>query len=391
MKPSTLHSLITAKALFNESKPLIASGNVHSCSAGIILLQDSLELIVLSLLGEIGVDEQKNLESKSFDELVGELKKSGVTIPKSGTIKALNKQRVITKHYGQPAEPATVRNYLDSAGIFIDSTLRQVVHKSLNEVFLTDLLPEGNTKKFLSTAIEFKEEDKYLDCLIEIRKAFYVEYENEFAINKWRDVDVNDNSQVGLAFWGRGGAKAPYWTRNKQWITENVKKPSDYVQIDNEKLRLDAMEWGVSTSALENLRRLTPLVYREDQNTEWCIEYDLAFPPNEATIENCNECLDLAISIFLKKSEHERLRRWPGKKQPFKAPTIYIGHQVFKSTFTKSEVVHIVQEGYYYTMHSIVSGFDPNEVFYFVTGNQPPDEENKYGKNHIFGYLLKVE
>ena len=314
-----------------------------------------------------------------------------MTVPKSGTIKALNKQRVITKHYGQPAEPATARNYLESAEIFIESALQQVIQKSLNEVFLTDLLPAGNTKGFLAKAIELKEGGKYLDCLIEIRKALYVEYENEFAINKWRDVDANDKSQGLLAFFGRGGTKAHYWTRNKQWISENVKKPSDYIQIDYEKLRLDAMEWGVSTSALENLRRLTPSVFREDPDVEWCIEYDLAFPPNEATIENCNDCLDLAISIFLKKSEHERLRRWPGKKEPFEAPAIYLGHQVYKSAHTKSEVVHIVQEGYFYTMHSIVSGFDPIEVFYYVSGNQPPDEENKYGKNHVFGYLLKVE
>ena len=189
----------------------------------------------------------------------------------------------------------------------------------------------------------------------------------------------------------RGGINAPYWTRNKQWISENVKQPTDYIQIDHERMRLDAMEWGISTTALENLRRLTPSVFREDPDSEWCIKYDLAFPPNEATINNCNDCLDLAITIFLKKSEHERLRRWPRRKEPFEAPEIYIGHQVYKSADTKSEVVHIVQEGYYYTMHSITSGFEPNELLYFVTGYQPPDEENQYGKNRIFGYLLKVE
>ncbi len=42
-------------------------------------------------------------------------------------------------------------------------------------------------------------------------------------------------------------------------------------------------------------------------------------------------------------------------------------------------------------MQSIVSGFKPDETYYYVTGNEPPDEENKYGKNFFFGYLLKVE
>ncbi len=74
MKPSTVHSLITAKALYYESKHLIEAGNKYSSSAGLILLQDTIELILLALLTELGVDEQKNLDSKNFDELLGELK-----------------------------------------------------------------------------------------------------------------------------------------------------------------------------------------------------------------------------------------------------------------------------------------------------------------------------
>ncbi|TON43389.1 hypothetical protein CGH56_26195, partial [Vibrio parahaemolyticus] len=71
----------------------------HSCTAGIILLQDFVELVVLAVLDEVDINETKNIESKSFDELLGELKKNKIKVIKSGTIKALNKQRVIAKHY----------------------------------------------------------------------------------------------------------------------------------------------------------------------------------------------------------------------------------------------------------------------------------------------------
>lgn len=393
MKPSTLHSLITAKAVFSEAKPLIASGNAHTCSAGLILLQDALELVILALLGELGIDEKKNLESKSFDELLGELKAAGVNVPKSGTIKALNKQRVITKHYGQLAEPATVQNYCECATLLIEETLKQVIGKSLSEVLLTDLLPDCEAKTHLIRAIEIKENGEFLGCLIEIRKALFVEYENEYAINKWSEVDANDSNRnsFGLIAYTRGGFKAPYWKRNKQWIAENVRKPSDFIQVDHEQLRLDAMEWGVSTSELENIRRLTPLVFRADNKSDWCIEYDLQFPPNEATLSNCNECLDRTISILLRKKEHEKIRRWPGREQSAKVPAIYIGHSIFKSATTSSDIVHTVQEGFVYTMQSIVTGFDPKETYYYVSGNEPPDAENKYGKNHVWGYLLNVE
>ena len=62
MKHSTTNTLITAKAIYNETKNLINSGDKHSCTAGIILLQDCVELIVLAVLDELDVDEKRSLE-----------------------------------------------------------------------------------------------------------------------------------------------------------------------------------------------------------------------------------------------------------------------------------------------------------------------------------------
>lgn len=112
MKASTLNTLLVAKAIYGETKYLVNSGDKHSCTAGIILLQDFVELIVLAVLDELDVNEQRSLESKSFDELLGELKRHNVPTVKSGTVKAMNKQRVIAKHYGQLAsQPQADRRY----------------------------------------------------------------------------------------------------------------------------------------------------------------------------------------------------------------------------------------------------------------------------------------
>lgn len=391
MKPSTIHSLITAKAIYYEAKPLIDAGNKYSSSAGLILLQDSIELVLLSLLTELGIDEQKNLESKSFDELLGELRKAGITVPKIGTIKALNKQRVIIKHYGQLAEPATVSNYSQAADILIESIMTQVIGKTIQEMFITDLLPECEAKEFLKSAIKLKEEKKYLEALIETRKAFFVEYEYDYAIHKWSDVDETDKQSWGLALFGRGGLNAPYLTRNKQWIDKNVKTPIDYIQIDHEKMRLHAMEWGVSTSEFDNLRRLTPGVFRASKDSKWQVDYNVEFPPNEANEQNCNYCLDIAINIIRKKKEHEHSRRWPRKEKPFDPPTIYIGHPVFAKARRDSEIVHNISKDFEYAVHQVVTGFDADEEYFYISGNEPPDESSKYGKNHFWGYLLKSE
>lgn len=163
MKASTLHSLITARTLHDEAVRLISAGDRHMSSAGLILLQDALEIVFLAMLVERDVDEVKSLESKSFDELIGELKRSGIAVPKSGTLKALNKQRVITKHYGQLAEPLTVQTYAEAADLAIEAIVQTVLGRGYRDVFLADLLGEGEARSFLTEAAAELEKGLYLE------------------------------------------------------------------------------------------------------------------------------------------------------------------------------------------------------------------------------------
>ena len=216
MKHSTTNTLITAKAIYNETKHLINSGDKHACTAGIILLQDCVELIVLAVLDELDLDEQRSLESKSFNELLGELKRNSVPVIKSGTIKALNKQRVISKHYGQLAEPASVVNYFKTAELFIDSVLSHVIGKPLNEIFLVDIVSDCPAKKHLQTALALSEEKDYLSALIEVRKAFFVSYEYEYSVYAWRNTEKKANGMLGLLLGlGLEGIKAHYWNAGR--------------------------------------------------------------------------------------------------------------------------------------------------------------------------------
>jgi hypothetical protein len=355
------------------------------CSAGLVMLQDALEIIFLAMLTEKDIDEQKALESKTFDELIGELRKANVNVPKSGTLKALNKQRVITKHYGQLAEPVTVRSYAEAADVALASILPEVLGKTFRDIFLSDLLDECEAREFLNEAATLIDQEKHLDALISIRKAIFVEIESDYAINKWNDADSSE--PMGLLGFGRGGLKAPYWTRNKEWIEKNVKDPIDYVQMDHERLRLEGMEWGVNTAELENLRRLTPDVFRPEKGAAWHVQYDMGFPPNEGTKGNARYCLDRAISILLRKQQHIKAKRWAKREVPFDPPTIYLGAPVFERASQDSKVVHHVNSGYEYMTHRVVTGFNPSEQYYDISGWKP-DAQSKFGSGWISGYLL---
>lgn len=389
MKSSTLNTLMVAKAIFSEAKHLINSGNKHTCTAGIILLQDFIELVVLAALDELDVDEQRALESKSFDDLLGELKKRKVPVIKSGTIKALNKQRVISKHYGQLAEPASVVNYFDVATQFIDTLLEAVVGAKLQEIFLTDILEDGNVKDLVRESIEKCNHEEFLDALVGLRKAFFVAYEHEYCVYAFRERDKNDNRLLGLLGLGVStGMKAQDWKKNKQWIDDHVDKPTDYIQVDHEQLKTDCMELGISTVDIENFRRLTPEVVMTEKDS-WHYEYSPAFIANELNKENFNYCLDLLIDFLLKKQKMESSRRYLKMEKSIPAPPIYIGKPVFKKPSQQSEQISSVKEDYYYSVNRIVTGFDSSERYLFV--HLYPQRDQFAVEDWIWGYLLIEE
>jgi hypothetical protein len=87
------------------------------------------------------------------------------------------KQRVLTKHYARVAEPVTVRTYLDAARSAVDVTMQSLLGRSLHQLFISDLLKPGEPRNFLKSAEVAISEHRYLDSLIDTRKAIFVEFE----------------------------------------------------------------------------------------------------------------------------------------------------------------------------------------------------------------------
>lgn len=188
----------------------------------------------------------------------------------------------------------------------------------------------------------------------------------------------------------RGGHTSPNRTRNKEWSDQHVNTPIDDVQIGHERLRLDGVEWGVTSAELETLRRLTPQVFRAEKDSPWHVGYDRAFPPNEATTANGRYCLDRAISMLLGKPQPAHTERWPRREMPFALPTIYIDAAVFGRASQQATVVHGSQPEYDYSIGRIVTGFDPKERFDHISGSKRiPNKRCAF--DGVYGYLLVQE
>ncbi len=255
MKFEVLNALLTARTLFDAARHQCAVRDRHVASAGLIILQDAVELVLYACLIEASADEGKAIESFTFDQLIGELRRLGLSVVKSGTLKAMNKQRVLIKHNAQLAEPAAVQQYYQASLLATDALLVDIIGKPLQHIVIADAISNPELKLHIEEASVSIETGRYLDALIATRKALFLAIEVDYDIGRWRDFDPSQGT-TNLAL--MMGNKALYHTRNKRWIQENVFDSLDYVQLDHERIRLDMIELGIDPEEFFNVWRITP-------------------------------------------------------------------------------------------------------------------------------------
>jgi hypothetical protein len=366
VKETTLQTLITARALLEQAERQCSFGDRYLATAGLIVLQDAVELIFLAVLIEKQLDETQPIEKFDFDKMVSAVGQLGIKVPKSGTLKAMNKLRVTAKHYGQVMEPLTVQGHLLVAKSAIDAVLTEAVGKPLREIFLTELVGPTISRPFLDEAAVFLEAGDYLSALTATRKAFFLEFERDYCVYPYRNRDPNkpfNFAQMGLF---PSGWKAHYWLRNADWIRDNVSTPFDYVQINHDTWRIDAMEWGINTQTLNNIQRLTPQVVQLERDGEWYVRKIAAYVENNANRENASTCLDLTIESVRRKHEHIRSARTLSRDKPYDTPRAYVGQPMLEKPIGSAKVIRYLAEDDRYSVREILTGFVPTETFYLI-------------------------
>ncbi len=380
MKESTVHTLVAARELLDDARRHCGAGDRYRATAGIIVLQDAVELILLAMLIELGADEEAALEKLTFDQLIGELRSRKVEVPKSGTLKAMNRLRVAAKHYGQLMEPATVQGHLEAALQAIEAVLQSVVGKPLREVYLTELVQPSEARMLLEEAATELSRDRFFESLVASRKAFFLEFEFDYCIfSAWNGSQLG--SLLSQAAWG-GGWKAPFWSRDPTWIATNVTTPFEFVQVDAERWRIDAMEWGINAQTLDNIRMLTPQLVR--LGSSWHQRLSAGYAANMCVHENAAYCLDLVTQVVRKKQEHFRGYRQLTTGKPFQYPPAYVGQPMFVRPTLTGGLIRTLQADDRYVVEQVMHGFDANLVFYLITTT------DSAGLNHR-GYVQQLQ
>ena len=381
MKDNVLAALMTARRLLTTSETLCSIRENHACSAGVVVLQDAVELVLLGALIELGVDEVRSLESLTFPEMVAELRRREVTVPKSGTVKAMNKHRVLVKHYGQTVDPDTAARYFSASRVCVDGVLKDVLGKKLVELFLHELVANAESRECLRLAQTALDAGRYFEAMIQIRKALFVEIEQDYSVYGWRDHSRSE--PVGLlSGFGKGGIKAPYYMRNKEWIAANVREPFDYVQLDHGQIRGDLVEWGASTQDFWNVWRLTPPVFRADKESSWLVKREPRRFAEGAVEANVRYCLDAVIALILKKQDHFDLARYLSGSMGGNVEVTACAEptNVYAKATIDSEIAGALPMGTRMNVSSVVPGLGTDDTFVYVFPSLGVG-------NRLFGYV----
>ena len=82
----------------------------------------------------------------------------------------------------------------------------------------------------------------------------------------------------------------------------------------------------------------------------------------------------------------QQSRRFPKRDKTIPTPPIYIGKPQHKSPSQSSVQIGVVLEEHFYTVESVVTGFNSNEKYLFVD-LFPKGSQFSFDR-HIRGYLL---
>jgi len=204
-------------------------------------------------------------------------------------------------------------------------------------ISLIDLLPNGETRQFVTEAEKFYNEGKYYLCLIECRKAIYTEIESSYVIDVFT---AGENSWFAGAM-----CKAPDFTKSKSYVDEHVSDPFDYVQLDHGRVDAELLRDGIEPAVFWNIWRLTPPVYRPSyslrlDDAQFAVKHDLERYDEEAAEPSAAYVLEHTIDILLKnvKTRSSFLKMEAGTNYMSK-PKDGKPFKVYKKADKNSEVV----------------------------------------------------
>jgi hypothetical protein len=342
LSESVIARIGLSRMLFRLAENAHKSTQSVALSACVNLLHDSIEAMLLAIAEHIDAQLERKTDfdkyfvviDKRLLELDGETKR----LPMKPQMLKLNALRIASKHQGLSPEKSEVDRGLFNCREFLEQCSDSILGGSFWLLDPVDIVEDGSSKGHLLRARSHFEKGEYVDCLRECRKVLFDEVESRYSVARFRD---------GTKYEGILGAlmsDASYYKRDKDWIESNVRTPFDFIQLDHSKVDDMLMKEGFDPAIFWNIWRLTPAVFRFDDDSEWLVEYDPGIYAHPDMVDNARYVLESTIKFIVNRQMHRRGIRTRSATQIF-LKLLHSGIPLYEKASRKSKVVGATPEG----------------------------------------------
>lgn len=357
----TIKKILLARHLYALAEDNIKSGNPVRLTAGVTLLQDSVEVFLLAATEHLDV----SLDAKTdFDKYFVEINKkiAPKELPLKTKMNTLNKLRVTAKHNAiQPAE-AECTHFLASVSDFFEEVSEAHMGQPFGGINLTGLLDESETRRYLEEAVATYAKGDFKGCLVNCGKAIYSEFLFWYSVEAFKAPPPGSTPLNTLSMLY---SLSPSYAQNQEYIDEKVKNPLDYIVMDHQGFDMELMKYGIGHNDFFNILRLTPEVYRS-ANNGWCIKEEFSKFDEDIIKSSAEYVLDKAIDIVLRKQRELRRTRQPSRNAyviNLKSDDV----KIYKKADKNSEFEVAVPAGRSLSCDFHVPGLSNDALYYHVT------------------------
>lgn len=334
MKIEVVRRIVAARHLFEQAASSVRSQNDVQLFSAVNSAQDAVELFLIAVIDHLGAECEKKSD---FDKYIFAIEKHiDAKLPHRASMMNLNKLRVNAKHYGIEPSRGECERCIESAKRFFEEVSLQHLGAHFHAIAPTNLLNPGETRACLEAALAMMDAADYEGCLLECRKALYLEIESAYDISPF---EFAPPQALGLRI-----SKAPAYAKEK-WFFENfLKEPTDRIVLDHARVDSELLAAGGDPTSYGNVRRLTPDVYRKSKGAPWVVkrEFDKL---NPSTLrDNSVYVLGATIDLVLALHNDRRLTRYA--KHVRRVIRLRVPNaRIFKKASETSEVLLTLPDG----------------------------------------------
>ena len=334
------------------------------------LLQDAIELFLLAAADHLNIGIGK---SETFDQYIVKIagKISPKELPLRVPIVQLNKARVAAKHDGLIPSPDDLARHALVAREFVEEASRVLFDKEFHCISLVDLITEGKAKEHCAAAETAYEAGEYVNCLIECRKALFLEFEKRF--NVFRFKTEKPRGLLGPL------SDAPYFAKDPDYIEKHVQEDVDYIVVDHSKLDHDLLAQGIDPVVYWNVWRLTPEVYQREDGT-WTVKFEPRKMVRDDLAQQAAYALDSTVGMILIKQAKRRSERYSTDEALYSVELRAEGTKIYSKADVDSPIVGVTPPGLTeVVLNHVIRGLNGDDLFYQV-GHLAPGQL-------LFGYV----